>query len=69
MNTLHSLLALNLLVESWNIDWFQAGKGPDPVKLKLDQDMDEYFKAKPAVVEATTAATVWVSTSFYYRYI
>jgi len=33
------------------IDWFQAGKGPDPVKLKLDQDMDEYFKGK-----ATTAA-------------
>jgi hypothetical protein len=33
------------------LDWFQAGKGPNPDVLSLDNDMDAYFKAKAAKAE------------------
>ena len=32
----------------YRLDWFQAGKGPDPDVKALDQDLDAYKAAKPA---------------------
>ena len=29
-----------------HLDWFKAGKGPDPALASLDRDMDAYFKTK-----------------------
>ena len=37
------------------IDWFAAGKGPDPVKKGLDDEMDEYFKGKTTKVDTQSA--------------
>ncbi len=31
------------------VDWFKAGKGPDPTKAALDRDMDNYFKQQHEV--------------------
>jgi hypothetical protein len=41
------------------IDWFKAGKGPDPKQARLDSQLDTYFANKTAG-EATGAD---VSTS------
>ena len=38
------------------IDWFKAGKGPDPAKVVLDKEIDAYFDKKPAEVTATTSS-------------
>jgi hypothetical protein len=42
-----SCLLLSLL-----LDWFKAGKGPDPVAASLDRDMDAYFNSKAAAAAA-----------------
>jgi hypothetical protein len=34
------------------VDWFKAGKGPDPALASLDRDMDAYFKTKAAAGSA-----------------
>jgi hypothetical protein len=34
------------------LDWFKAGKGPDPVAASLDRDMDAYFNSKAAAAAA-----------------
>lgn len=33
------------------IDWFAAGKGPNPVAAALDKDMDNYFKDRTSKAE------------------
>lgn len=41
------------------LDWFKAGKGPDPKQSALDRDMDNYFKTKTeAKVEVAVEAAV-----------
>ena len=46
------------------IDWFKAGKGPNPDLVSLDADMDAYFQKKSATdVTATTGAGVEVTTT------
>ena len=46
------------------IDWYKAGKGPNPDLVSLDADMDAYFQKKSATdVTATTGAGVEVTTT------
>ena len=40
------------------VDWFEAGKGPDPVKAALDREMDSYHQAKNAAPATTPAVPV-----------
>lgn len=42
------------------LDWFKAGKGPDPKVASLDRDMDAYFKTK-AAAEVAGAEVVAVA--------
>lgn len=45
---------ISQLFLTWT-DWFAAGKGPDPVKKSLDDEMDEYFKGKIAKANTESA--------------
>lgn len=36
--------------------WFKAGKGEDPAKVSLDQDLDSYFQQQKKDVETTEVA-------------
>jgi hypothetical protein len=49
----------------WFSDWFKAGKGPDPDKALLDDQMDSYFAKKGAANAsmATGNATAPSSTT------
>ena len=38
----------------FSLDWFKAGKGPDPALASLDRDMDAYFLGKAAAVDVST---------------
>lgn len=37
------------------LDWFAAGKGPNPVVAALDKDMDNYFKDRASKAEEPAA--------------
>ena len=32
----------------FSLDWFEAGKGPNPELVNLDNDLDSYFLSKKA---------------------
>jgi hypothetical protein len=38
------------------IDWFKAGKGPNPAQVVLDKEIDAYFDKKPAHETATSSS-------------
>ncbi len=40
-----------------SVDWFQAGKGPNPDKMSLDNDLDSYFQNKKPAEGATLTVT------------
>ena len=39
------------------LDWFNAGKGPNPIVAALDKDMDNYFKDRVPKPESNDATT------------
>lgn len=41
----------------FSIDWFKAGKGPDPNKASLDREMDDYFKQNATKSSSTESET------------
>ena len=45
------------------IDWFAAGKGPNPDLVSLDADMDAYFQKKTTTDGVTATGSVEVTTT------
>lgn len=45
------------------LDWFAAGKGPDPVQAKLDRELEEYQLARAAAANAADVVEAPAATS------
>ena len=46
-----------------DVDWFKAGKGPNPVQVQLDNEIDNYHKQKGAKAQESVTPVVAVSAT------